>query len=47
MDDACAINVAKTEFREAYNAGDANRLLAILDPGMIDYSEGATNAWRA
>ena len=54
MDDAYAINVAKTEFREAYNT-DVSRLLAILDDDFIDYSdcrpsgygEGARNALRA
>jgi ketosteroid isomerase-like protein len=55
MDDVYAINVAKTEFREAYNAGDIERLLAVLGDDLIDYSDGrpsgygesAKNAWRA
>ena len=29
MDDLYAINVAKTEFREGFNLGDAARILAI------------------
>jgi len=45
MDDAYAINVAKTEFREAYNTGDVNRLLAILDDDIIDYSDGRRSGY--
>jgi ketosteroid isomerase-like protein len=45
MDDAYAINVAKTEFREAYNTGDVNRLLAILDDDAIDYSDGRQSGY--
>ena len=41
MDDAYRINVAKTEFREAYNTGDVDRLLSVFDPGgFTDMSEG-------
>ncbi len=55
MDDVYAINVAKTELREAYNTGDIKRLLAVLGEDLIDYSdgrrsgygEGAKNGWRA
>jgi ketosteroid isomerase-like protein len=39
-DDVYAIHVAKTELREAYNTGDVDRLIAILDDGLIDYSDG-------
>ena len=54
MDELYAINVAKTEFREAYDTGDVNRLLAVLDSGLIDcsngrpseYGEGAKTALR-
>ena len=45
MDDVYAINVAKTEFREAYNTGNAERLLAILDSGLIDLSNGRCNGY--
>jgi hypothetical protein len=39
MDDLYAIN-AKTEFREAFNQGDACRIIAIADPDLIDFSDG-------
>jgi ketosteroid isomerase-like protein len=45
MDDVYAINAAKTEFRESYNTGDVNRLLAILDADMIDYSDGRRSGY--
>src|SRR5512142_369881 len=40
MDDLYAINVAKTEFREAFNSGDAERLIAILDPAVVYMADG-------
>jgi len=41
MDDNYRINVAKTEFREAYNSGDVDRLLSVFeDEGFTDMSEG-------
>src|ERR1700756_4911208 len=41
MDDVYAINVAKTEFRDAYTAGDVDRLMAAFNPnGFTDMSEG-------
>jgi ketosteroid isomerase-like protein len=39
MDDVYAINLAKTEIREAYNTADPHRLLAVVDEGMIDISD--------
>src|SRR5277367_6914667 len=38
MDDLYAINVAKTEFREGYNRGDAARILANVDPDLVNFS---------
>jgi ketosteroid isomerase-like protein len=35
MDDLYAINFAKTEFREAFNTGDPERLIALLDPAFV------------
>jgi ketosteroid isomerase-like protein len=35
MDDLYAINFAKTEFREAVNTGDPERLIALLDPTFV------------
>jgi ketosteroid isomerase-like protein len=40
MDDAYAIRLAKTELREAYRAGNVNRLLAIFADGFADMSSG-------
>ena len=41
MDDLYAINAAKTEFRECFNLGDASRLLAIADPDLVSFADGA------
>jgi hypothetical protein len=41
MDDLYAINAAKTEFREGFNLGDSSRVLAIADPGLVNFSDGA------
>lgn len=40
MDDLYAINVAKSEFRECFNLGDASRMLAIADPDLVNFSDG-------
>ena len=40
MDNLYAINVAKTEFREGFNLGDAARILAITDPDLVNFSSG-------
>jgi ketosteroid isomerase-like protein len=40
MDDLYAINAAKTEFREAFNQGDACRIIAIADPDLINFPDG-------
>jgi hypothetical protein len=34
MDDFCPINLAKTEFREAFNSSDPERLITLLDPAF-------------
>jgi ketosteroid isomerase-like protein len=42
MDDIYRINVAKTEFREAYNRGDVDQLLSVFgEEKVVDMSEGA------
>jgi ketosteroid isomerase-like protein len=44
MDDIYQINVAKSEFREAYNTGDVDRLLAVFaSGGFTDMSEGGAS----
>lgn len=40
MDDLYAINLAKSEFRECFNLGDASRMLAIADPDLVNFSDG-------
>jgi ketosteroid isomerase-like protein len=40
QDDEYLISVAKTEFREAHNSGDLERLLAVFAPAFTDWSEG-------
>lgn len=41
MDDMYAINAAKTEFRECFNLGDVSKILAIVDPDLVSFSDGA------
>ena len=43
MDDLFAINVAKTEFREAFNYGDPSRILAIADPELVNFADRQPN----
>ena len=46
MDDIYQINVAKTEFREAYETGDVDRLVSVFNPnGFTDMSEGGPNKY--
>jgi len=41
MDDIYQINVAKTEFREAYNRGDVEQLLSVFsEENLTDMSQG-------
>jgi len=41
MDETYRINLAKTEFREAYNRGDVDQLLSVfMEDGFTDMSEG-------
>ena len=39
-EDQYAISVAKTEYREAYNTGDVDRLLAVFAAQFTDCSDG-------
>jgi ketosteroid isomerase-like protein len=45
MDDVYAINLAKTEIREAYNKANLDRLLAVVDEGLIDFSDHRQTAY--
>jgi ketosteroid isomerase-like protein len=40
VDDLYAINAAKTEFRDCFNFSDASRLLAIVDPDFVNFTDG-------
>ena len=44
VDDLYAINLAKTEFREAFNTGDPERLIALLDPAFVYRPDGVSFA---
>lgn len=44
MDDLYAINSAKTEFREAFNTGDPERLIGLLDPSFVYMTDGVPTA---
>jgi len=44
MDDLYAINSAKTEFREAFNSGNPERLIALLDPAFVYMPDGVSFA---
>jgi ketosteroid isomerase-like protein len=41
MDDLYAINAVKTEFRECFNLGDISKILAIADPDLVGFTDGA------
>ena len=47
MNSIYEINVAKTEFREAYNAGNVDRLLAVFADEFTDMSAGAPSFFGA
>lgn len=48
MDDVYKINLAKTEFREAYNTGDVERLLGVFSAdGFTDMTEGGPSKYGA
>ena len=40
MDDTYAINLAKTEYREGFNTGDADRVVSVFAPQFTDNSDG-------
>jgi ketosteroid isomerase-like protein len=45
MDDLYAINAAKSEFRDCFNSSDTSRLLAMVDPDFVDFSDGQPSAF--
>ncbi len=47
MDDTYAINVAKSHYREGFNTGDAERVLAVFAPEFTDMSDGRPNRYGA
>lgn len=44
MDDLYTINFAKTEFREAFNTGDPERLIALLGPAFVYMADAVPTA---
>ena len=40
MDDTYLINVARTEYREGFNTGDADRVMSVFAPEFTDHSDG-------
>jgi hypothetical protein len=44
MDDLYPINFAKSEFREAFNTGGPERLIALLDPAFVYMPDGVPTA---
>ena len=44
MDDLYAINFGKTEFREAFNSGNPERLIALLDSAFVYMPDGVPAA---
>jgi hypothetical protein len=47
MSDLYQINVAKAEFREAYNSGNVDRLLALFADEFTDMSAGVPSFFGA
>ena len=47
MNDVYEINAAKSEFREAYNAGNVDRLLAVFADEFTDMSAGVPSFFGA
>jgi ketosteroid isomerase-like protein len=45
MDDLHAINLAKTGFREGYNAGDVEQVLSAFADALTDMSDGQPSFW--
>jgi ketosteroid isomerase-like protein len=43
MDDRLAINLAKTELREGFLAGDVERVLSVFQEGFVNWSDGAAS----
>jgi hypothetical protein len=40
VDDTYLINVARTEYREGFNAGDADRVVSVFAPEFTDHFDG-------
>jgi ketosteroid isomerase-like protein len=47
MNDLLAINTAKSEYRDAFNFGDVERLRAITDPDIVVFRDGDPSAFGA
>src|SRR5207237_8755947 len=47
MPDEYAIELAKTEYRDAFNAGDVERVLALYADNLTEMSDGEASFWGA
>jgi hypothetical protein len=47
MDDVYAINVAKSQYRDGFNTGDVDQVLAVFAPEFTDMSDGRSNQYGA
>ena len=47
MPDEYAIDLAKTEYRDAFNAGDMERVLALYADNLTEMSDGEASFWGA
>ena len=45
MDDVYAINVAKSQYRDGYNAADVERVVSVFAPEFTDMSDGRPNRY--
>ena len=45
MDDALAINVARTAIRDGYNTADFDLLSSVLDPGLVNFADEVPCWW--
>ena len=46
MDDERALSLAKTEYREGYNAGDVDRVMNVFGGGFILMAEGLSSFYQ-
>ena len=47
MDDVYAINVAKSQYRDGFNTGNVEQVVAVFAPEFTDMSDGQPSRYRA